>query len=75
MLQGTPQQVKACGIFADTFHATDACPQLQELEAEVNVVGGFGPPRPRYDPYSSTYNLGLKDIPAFRYENQPQYHQ
>jgi hypothetical protein len=74
MMQGTTQQVKACGICADISHATDACPQLQEPEAEVNVVGGFGPSKPRYDPYSNSYNPGWRDHPNLRYGNPQQQH-
>src|ERR1044071_3428181 len=43
MLKGTPQQAKACGICYDEQHPTDACPQLQEPDTEVNAVGGYGP--------------------------------
>ena len=67
-LKGTPQQVKACGICYDDMHPTDSCPTLQE---EVNAVGGFQQ-RPRYDPYSNTYNPGWKDHPNFRWRDQDQ---
>ena len=49
-LQGTPQQLKACGICLDKFHHTDACPHLQEDTAEVSALGGYGPQRPPNDP-------------------------
>lgn len=46
-MQSQTRQVKACGICADHFHPTDACPQLQDdTIAEVHAVGGYGPPRP-----------------------------
>ena len=66
-LQGTPQQLKACGICADQFHLTDACPQFQDdTNVEVNALGGYGPPTPRNYPYSNNYNLGWRDHPNFR---------
>ena len=53
-----PQRVKECEFCYSTNHATDACPTLHEESTEqVNAVGGYQP-RPRYDPYSSTYNPG-----------------
>ena len=77
-LKDTPHQLKACGICTDPFHPTDACPQLQEPTAEVNVVGGYAPQKPRYDPYSNTYNPGWKNHPNFRWrdpQEAPQFQQ
>ena len=48
-----------------------ACPSLQvDPNAEVNVVGGYGAPRPRNDPYSNNYNPGWRDHPNFRWRDQ-----
>ena len=55
-LQGTPQQVKACGICLEKSHPTDDCPHLQEETAEANVVGGYQ--RPQND-----YNQRYRDQP------------
>ena len=38
-LKLTNQQVKACELFLDEFHPTDACPTLQV--EEVNAMGGY----------------------------------
>ena len=73
-MQGTPHQVKACGICTDPSHTTDACPSLQEeSNAEVNALGGYRAPRARNDPYSNNYNPGWKDHPNLRCRdsNQP----
>lgn len=62
---------KPCGICLVVGHPTDMCPTLQEEQA--NAVGGFlGQPRPRYDPYSNSYNEGWKDHLNFRYGNSQQ---
>jgi len=58
LISGGKQHVRACGVCEDTSHTSEACPILQEPTADVNAVGGFGPPRPRYDPYSNMYNSG-----------------
>ena len=65
------QQVRPCGICQLVGHLTDACPTLYEAPVEdVNAVGGFpGQPRPRYNPYSNSYNEGWRDHPNFRYGN------
>ncbi|XP_062114663.1 uncharacterized protein LOC133825777 [Humulus lupulus] len=66
------QQVRPCGICQLVGHSTDACPTLFEVSTEeANAVGGFpGQPRPRYNPYSNTYNEGWRDHPNLRYGNQ-----
>ena len=47
---GQQQQVMACGICRDTAHFTDQFPELQEPNvANVHAMGGYRPPRPRYD--------------------------
>jgi hypothetical protein len=73
---GGKQQVKACEICSDFMHPTNACPTLQEPQ-EVNAVGGYGPSRPRYDPFSNTYNPRWRDHPNLRYgnSNNQQYNQ
>ena len=57
------QQARVCGICADGSHPTDACPQLQDTTAEVNVAGGFGPPRPGFE--RQCYNNRANDHPGF----------
>ena len=69
MMKGGQQQVKSCGICYDMMHPTDACPTPQDPTAEVNSIGGYDPSRPRYDPYSNTYNPGWRDHPKLRYRN------
>ena len=70
------QTVKACRICSVVGHPTDMCRTLQEEPIEqVNVAGGFsGQPQRKYDPYSSTYNLGWRDHPNISYGN-PQVNQ
>ncbi|XP_065623798.1 uncharacterized protein LOC136065058 [Quercus suber] len=65
------QTVKTCEICSVVGHPTDICPTLQEEPIEqVNVVGGFpGQQQRKYDPYSSTYNLGWRDHPNLSYGN------
>jgi len=71
MAVGSMQTTKACGICSVVGHPTDMCPTLQEEPIEqVNAVGGFPrQPQRKYDPYSSTYNLGWRDHPNLSYEN------
>ena len=68
---GNMQTAKACGICSVVGHPTDICPTLQEEPIEqMNVAGGFlGQPQRKYDPYSSTYNLGWRDHPNLSYGN------
>ncbi|GJT37753.1 DNA-directed DNA polymerase [Tanacetum coccineum] len=68
MCNSTPQ-VKACRVCSVVGHPTDMCPTLQDGSPEqMNAVGGFpGPPQRKYDPFSSTYNLGWRDHPNFSY--------
>ena len=60
MAVGNMQMVKDFGICSVVGHPIDMCPTLQEEPIEqVNVAGGFpGQPQRKFDPYSSTYNLG-----------------
>ncbi|XP_065874868.1 uncharacterized protein [Euphorbia lathyris] len=54
-----------------TGHATDECPTLQEDTPEqLNALGYQGHPQRRYDPYSNTYNPGLRDHPNLSYKQQ-----
>jgi hypothetical protein len=66
----------ACGVCFTQGHPTDQCPQLSENGGweSVNAIGGYqgnqgGPSRPRYDPYSNTYNPGWRDHPNFKWTN------
>ena len=74
-LQNNTQRVKACGICADHFHPTNACPQLQNNTlAEVHAVGGYGPPRPRSDNQAqNNYNPRWRDQAEWQPQYQPQY--
>ena len=76
MVLGNMQTVKTCGICSVVRHLIDMCPTLQEEPIEqVNVASGFpGQPQRKYDPYSSTYNLGWRDHPNLSYGN-PQVNQ
>ena len=57
---------QACGICSFKDHTTDNCPNGAMTEEELNFMGQQ---RPRYDPYSNTYNPGLRDHPNFRWNN------
>ena len=74
-MQNKTQQVKACGICADHFHPTDACPQLQDdTIAEVHAVGGYGPPRPHFENQAqNNYNPRWRDQAEWQQQQQPQY--
>ena len=62
------QKVRACGICNEKTHPTDACPQLQEdAPADVNAVGGYGPPRPGFE--RPGYNMRANDHPGFRWSD------
>ena len=76
MVVGNMQTMKASGICSVVEHPTDMCPTLQEEPIEqVNAAYGFpGQLQRKYDPYSSTYNLGWRDHPNLSYEN-PQVNQ
>ncbi|XP_062145993.1 uncharacterized protein LOC133853988 [Alnus glutinosa] len=87
MAVGNMQTAKACRICSIVGHPTDMCPTLQEEPIEqVNAAGGFPrQPQRKYDPYSSTYNLGWRDHPNLSYgspqvnqhatQNHPSYQQ
>jgi len=78
VLQGNKGGVvaQACGVCAMQGHHSDQCPQLIENGGweSANAIGGFqgGPQRPRYDPYSNTYNPGWRDHPNFKWTNNEQ---
>ncbi|XP_027155286.1 uncharacterized protein LOC113755767 [Coffea eugenioides] len=70
---GNTQRAKVCEICTSMDHCTDTCPLLQENGAEqVNMAGGVPAPRRQYDPYSNTYNPGLRDHPNLSYGNKQQ---
>ncbi len=67
---------QVCGICTTQGHPTDQCPQLIENGGweSVNYVNNYqsqgqGQPRPKYDPYSTTYNPGWRDHPNFRWRD------
>ena len=73
-------QTKPCGICSTPGHPTDMCPLLQDSAIEhTNALGlqgnpAFqGPSRPKYDPFSPTYNSGWRHHPNLSYSsnNQP----
>ncbi|CAH9119078.1 unnamed protein product [Cuscuta europaea] len=70
LLKPNTQEVKACGICTTTGHPTDSCPSLQE--EQVNALGFQGHQQKRYDPFSNSYNPGLRDHPNLRYGNPQQ---
>ncbi|XP_004308221.1 PREDICTED: uncharacterized protein LOC101312974 [Fragaria vesca subsp. vesca] len=57
---------QACGICSLSDHSIDSCPNSALSEAELNFMGQQ---RQRYDPYSNTYNPGIRDHPNFRWSN------
>ena len=74
---------QACGVCSVQGHHSDQCPQLIENGGweSANAIGGYqggqggyqgGPQRPRYDPYSNTYNPGWRDHPNFKWGNNDQ---
>ena len=74
---------QVCGICSLQGHHSDQCPQLIENGGweSANAIGGYqggyqggqgGPQRPRYDPYSNTYNPGWRDHPNFKWGNNDQ---
>jgi len=64
-------QPRACGICYDVSHPTNACPTLQVHNSNdhtVVVAGAFQRrPQQQYNPYSNTYNPGLRDHPNLRW--------
>ncbi|XP_061993424.1 uncharacterized protein LOC133711297 [Rosa rugosa] len=60
-IKATPQ---VCSICSYSDHTTDRCPMSAMSEEQVNYMGQQ---RPKYDPYSNTYNPGWKDHPNFRW--------
>ncbi|KAM5555298.1 hypothetical protein ABKV19_023281, partial [Rosa sericea] len=62
----------ACGVCSMQGHATDQCPQLMGGEEweQANAIGfQGGQGGQKYDPFSNTYNAGLRDHPNFRWRN------
>ena len=67
---GRDPQARVCGICADQSHPTDLCPQLQDPTiADVHAIGGYGPPRPRFDNQANNYNPRWNDHPGFRWND------
>jgi hypothetical protein len=63
---GNVQQVKVCTICFLQGYASDMCPIMQEhyIEQANAVDGAFnGQLQRKYDPFSHTYNPGLRDHP------------
>jgi hypothetical protein len=60
------QNAQVCAICSYSDHTTDCCPMSSVSEHEqVNYMQQ----RPKYDPYSNTYNPGWKDHPNFKWSN------
>ncbi|CAH9067015.1 unnamed protein product [Cuscuta epithymum] len=73
LLKSKTQEVKVCGICTQQGHPTDSCPTLQEDTTEhVNALGFQSHQQRRYDPFSNSYNPGLRDHPNLRYGNPQQ---
>ncbi|XP_043807665.1 uncharacterized protein LOC122722077 [Manihot esculenta] len=76
----TGNNARTYGICKQADHPKDMCPILQEGEQQVNAIGGFngqqfnGQQR-KYDPFSSTYNPGWRDLPNLSYGNRQQNYQ
>ncbi|KAM1650503.1 hypothetical protein ACFX1S_003267 [Malus domestica] len=68
------QSVAACGVCLMNGHLTDKCPQLIENEGweSANAVGFGSQNQPRNDPFSNTYNPGLKNHPNFKWREPQQ---
>ncbi|XP_062025882.1 uncharacterized protein LOC133742218 [Rosa rugosa] len=69
---GGGAMAQVCGMCSTQGHPTDKCPQLASPEGweSVNALGYHGGQGgPRYNPYSNTYNPGLRDHPNFRWAN------
>ncbi|XP_062008347.1 uncharacterized protein LOC133725208 [Rosa rugosa] len=64
-----PKQV--CSVCSMVGHVSDTCPSLMEQNGfeQANAVGFQGQQRPKYDPFSNTYNAGWRDHPNFRWSN------
>ncbi|KAM1695946.1 hypothetical protein ACFXTN_027529 [Malus domestica] len=65
-----------CGVCSIQGHASEKCPQLIENGGweSAHAIGFQGQNQPRNDPYSNTYNPGLRDHPNFKWREpqQPQ---
>ncbi|KAM2122549.1 hypothetical protein ACFX1Q_020212 [Malus domestica] len=63
------QNVSAYGVCSMQGHLTDKCPQLIENGGweTLNAVGFGQQHQPRNDPFSNTYNPGLRDHPNFKW--------
>ncbi|XP_040369481.1 uncharacterized protein LOC112184819 [Rosa chinensis] len=64
-----PKQV--CSVCSMVGHVSDTCPSLMEQSGfeQANAVGFQGQQRPKYDPFSNTYNAGWRDHPNFKWSN------
>lgn len=64
------QKVKTCSISSIIGHSINKCLVLQE--EQMNMVEGFLGQLMRYDPYSNTCNLRLRDHPDLSYRGNRQ---
>lgn len=68
---------ETCGICGEYGHGANVCAHavesMLEYEEQVNALQGFQP-RPKFDPYSNTYNPGYHYHPNFSWKqnSQPQ---
>ncbi|CAN6695643.1 unnamed protein product [Malus baccata var. baccata] len=64
---------EVCGVCSMMGHVTDICPSFRDqggLE-QANALGGFqGQQRQKYDPYSNNYNVGWRNHPHLKWNNQ-----
>ena len=69
MVKGMTSPPVLCGICTDG-HPTDTCPIMQEPSSlkQVSALDGYNN-RPRFDPYSNTYNRGWAVHPRWNNQN------
>ncbi|CAN6557532.1 unnamed protein product [Malus baccata var. baccata] len=69
-----PQENQVCTVCSIQGHPSEKCPQLIENGGweSANVIGFQGQNQTRYDPYSNTYNPGLRDHPNMKWREPQQ---
>ncbi|XP_012483008.1 uncharacterized protein LOC105797607 [Gossypium raimondii] len=77
MLVGQTNPARLYGICAKLDHPTNLYPiLLEDTTVQVDAVGNFlGSPQRCYDPYSNTYNTGLREHPNLSYGSNPKCNQ
>ncbi|CAN6712895.1 unnamed protein product [Malus baccata var. baccata] len=69
-----PQENQVCTVCSIQGHPSEKCPQLIENGGweSANAIGFQGQNQTRYDPYSNTYNLRLRDHPNMKWREPQQ---